>query len=1182
MFVFGDRVICDAADLIRAARCEFALLRSLDAELGNIDSDPQPDDRNHMRTAEPNTTWFADTWIAFVERFGDKAVQVRTPGIGRGQLVRPEGPSQHEAGDLVARLRDAHARTAAALHSGAPVIGGAVFFDGRFATHAAFLVRAKHRIRYRVHDLAAEDQPSIAAAVQAAACARAMEYAGTPADPQVSLQLGARSTTFALAELLPVFQARRARLEHLVDDKLNELLPVQWGDPRYLACGHCSTCRAAAETARDLLLVAGMDSTTRARLREAGITTIDRLAAGEGPVHGTSPRLVHHLREQAGIQLSARQRGRAGHVVTDARPLAALPTSSPGDLSLAVEYLVPGRVQITVGSRGAVALRRDVALDPVRDGCAVAPVRAQQRAALDELLGFVATRRRTHPWLHIFHYTSDARSLLLYACARLGVGEETVDELLHDGVLVDLYPIVRSALLIGQGSYQLEQVAALLSEPSHPEPEPACTTVLQLRDLLLNHAAAHGIDPRAPDRQATSGPQLRPTSVEAALAEYAESAAQTAQLTPGAALPRDNAAPADTPAADLRNYTAVPAAPNTSSGSHECERSDSASERSDEVPDPRRIAAVVAAASAYYRRERQLLLLSHIDRLRQPVHDWPLSPGVMVAEHSAVDTRWQLGPRNELMRRFLTLTGRIGTGASLAPGAHVHLYYDRLADGPAAGDRAVTSATVLGCSVDADFADLVRVEELLPAGATPYDDLPVALAPGPPDHDSSVETAVDRTAGELLMTLPNLPRHAIFDVLAGRAPRLRNRNELTPVHGDHAAAISTTVAALAGSYLAVQGPPGTGKTATIARVIERAVSRDGWRVGVVATTAAAVENLLDAVVRAEVLPELVGKKDSAAVAPEWQVIDAARYQRFLDSAINGCVLGGDVGDFADERLVPRDALDLLVIADAGRFGLADTIAVAMSARNLVIVGDPMPDTAPQPAPITFAPTCHPHPEPVRESVLGWLTTGRTTLPSSRGYFLDRTWRLHPRVNTPISRCYYDNRLLASQTVALARHLADIDPGIETALVEHHGNSTESDAEAREVVRRVKALLGSAWRVGATTRRLHPHDILVVTPYRAQVARIRTLLARAKIEDVLVGTPELFRGREAAVVLLSMASSSPDDAPFGVRFLLSRSVVRGALARAMWKAVIIRSPLLTEYLPNTRKDLADLAQFLRLS
>lgn len=46
MFVFGDRVVCTAADLVRAARCEFALLRALDVDLGTLaagsDHPPEP------------------------------------------------------------------------------------------------------------------------------------------------------------------------------------------------------------------------------------------------------------------------------------------------------------------------------------------------------------------------------------------------------------------------------------------------------------------------------------------------------------------------------------------------------------------------------------------------------------------------------------------------------------------------------------------------------------------------------------------------------------------------------------------------------------------------------------------------------------------------------------------------------------------------------------------------------------------------------------------------------------------------------------------------------------------------------------------------------------------------------------------------------------------------------------
>jgi len=34
LIVFGDRVVCSAVDLVRAAQCEFALLRALDTAMG--------------------------------------------------------------------------------------------------------------------------------------------------------------------------------------------------------------------------------------------------------------------------------------------------------------------------------------------------------------------------------------------------------------------------------------------------------------------------------------------------------------------------------------------------------------------------------------------------------------------------------------------------------------------------------------------------------------------------------------------------------------------------------------------------------------------------------------------------------------------------------------------------------------------------------------------------------------------------------------------------------------------------------------------------------------------------------------------------------------------------------------------------------------------------------------------
>ncbi|WP_227999228.1 AAA domain-containing protein [Nocardia australiensis] len=1130
--MFGDRVVCTAVDLVRAARCEFALLRALDTELGMIapmaDARSGPVSRPGVRHDDSRERRLADLRA----RFGAAMVEIHC-----------DARESDEPSTRIAALHAAHAETVAALRSGVQVVGGATFFDGRFACSADFLVRAGHRVRYTVHGTASGPDDHVGAALELAACAEALDADGALTAPTVRLHHGARGTAHALTNLLPVYLARRSRVESMLDDKLSELLPVQWGDPRYLACGHCATCTDAIATARDLLLVAGMPRTARARLREAGVATIDRLATTASTVPGLPPRTFDVLRKQAEIQLRREDSGQPAHHLVDAIALGALPPPSPGDLSLTFDAGQAGRpVGIEIGGPGTVHL--SLRLEPGDD--------AGQRHALEQVLGYFQQRRRMYPEMHIYHYSSGVRSALLRWTGAHGIGEEAADALLHAGVLVDLYPTVRNALLIGEQSYRLDMLARLLPGAAHSSTtERDCVTVLRLRDWLVDRAAEQRIDPQAVTLERASswclvtgpgeldaGPQARPSSIEAALAEYA--------------------------------------------AAHD---------------EPHHPAALMAAALGYHRRERQPLWWAHADRLSHPVDEWPDAPGVLVADWGTVDTKWHRSPDRATMRRYLTLTGRIGVGwgteagvrtaggagpntagavaakTVLAPGTTVYTFYDRpVAAGmvTAVGRRATAVATVLGCSVDADFDDAVRLEELLSDGCEPYDELPTAIAPGLPAWDETTETAVEFVAQELLMALPEIPSGAAFDILARRRPRLLRSGTLPEVHGDHAAAITKAVRELDHSYLAVQGPSGTGKLSTAARAIERLVTRHKWRIGIVAQAHSTVENLLDLIVEIGVLPELVAKKDVAAVAPEWAVIDGSRYARFLDNAVNGCVIGGAPADFANDELISHERLDLLVIADAGSFPLAETVAVAVSARNLLLLGDPAPPT-----------TRSAHPEPVGESVLGWLTEGRNTLPTERGYFLDRTWRMHPRVCEPISRLYYDSRLRANETVTLARQLDGVPPGVDTVLVSHTGNSLESPAEAREVVRRVRALLGLPWTIGALTRRLHPHDIFVVAPYSAQVGLIRTLLARAKIEDVLVGTADRFRGREAAVVLLSMTTSSPADAPYGMPFLLSRSLIQATLCRAMWKAIIIRSPLLTEYLPAAPEDLPDLARFLRL-
>ena len=129
---------------------------------------------------------------------------------------------------------------------------------------------------------------------------------------------------------------------------------------------------------------------------------------------------------------------------------------------------------------------------------------------------------------------------------------------------------------------------------------------------------------------------------------------------------------------------------------------------------------------------------------------------------------------------------------------------------------------------------------------------------------------------------------------------------------------------------------------------------------------------------------------------------------------------------------------------------------------------------------------------------------------------------------------------------------------------------------------ITGLLGAAWTDEHGTRPLNASDVLVVTPYNAQVVLLRQLLDRAGLHGVQAGTVDKFQGRQAPVVFVSMVASSIDDVPRGISFLLNRNRLNVAVSRAKYAAVIVRSAALTEYLPSTPAGLVELGAFLALS
>jgi uncharacterized protein len=250
-----------------------------------------------------------------------------------------------------------------------------------------------------------------------------------------------------------------------------------------------------------------------------------------------------------------------------------------------------------------------------------------------------------------------------------------------------------------------------------------------------------------------------------------------------------------------------------------------------------------------------------------------------------------------------------------------------------------------------------------------------------------------------------------------------------------------------------------------------------------------------------------------------------------------------------------NTLDVLVVDEAGQMSLGNTLAAAQAARNLVLLGDPQQ---------LEQPIQGSHPEGSDVSALEHLLAGAETMPDERGLFLAETWRLHPTVCSFTSEIFYENRL---EPRAGCRHQALVGPtpfagaGLWFAPVDHEGNQSSSPEEVERVAAIVNALLSAdvSWiNIDGDSKRLGRDDILIVAPYNAQVSALSE-----RLPDARVGTVDKFQGQEAPVVIYSMATSSPEDAPRGMEFLYDLHRLNVATSRARCVCIIVASPRLFE-------------------
>ncbi|MEO8283371.1 MAG: TM0106 family RecB-like putative nuclease, partial [Pseudarthrobacter sp.] len=1015
-------LVFSASDLVAASECEYRTLRILDEKLGRSPKAQFPDDEMQRRAGKLGDQHEEKVLAGLIARYGRW-------DAGRGAGVYSIDRGDNTRGDLLAK----QAETELALRAGADVVFQATFFDGEFLGYADFIVNEAAGTgnpgRYEVWDTKLARHAKVGALLQLAAYGDQLIGMGLEPSPRVTLVLGAVAdgdyvrSHHSLPDLLPVFRERRDRFRDLTAAHRERDSAVQWQQPGVTYCGRCNYCAEQVQAHRDLLMVGGMSIARRKKLIAGGITTIDALA-DLPPAKAAGS--VARLRDQARMQLGrdvpdgSRTYTKDGedHTVTfkvlPENALGSIPAPSPGDIFFdfegdplwqdpatsqwGLEYLF-GVVEAPAGP----AAGRPAADGPAvasRDGDVSSPVfrpfwahsRSGERQAFLDFLAYVEERRARFPDMHVYHYAAYEKSALRNLSVRHLAGEDIVDNWLREGVLVDLYATARHSLRISEPSYSIKKLeplymgdnlrsgevkdagasvvayAAYCAARDGGDPAEAatilasisdyneydCLSTLRLRDWLLElrdptpapgHAAAppagkgqsHDAGaPVPPGPEAPDGPEAQPTPGELRLQEYL------------AGLP------------DTRPWT------------------------NDE-----RAIAMVAAATGYHRRERKQFWWEHFDRTEAEIDHWSDHRNVFVVDTAEVVADWALAKPTVRMRtRTLRLAGTMSEGSDFKPGSTWCRLYDSpvpdgLEDPSGTTGRGFTFGTLVTAVEDhprIPGQSIITIEEKETGKVPAYPHIPVALTEDQPVRTASIEAALAELAEHVGAAVPSLPKHPGVDILRKLPPRFRSLSGPAPVGAgspetesfgspDYISAITASLLDIDHSYLAVQGPPGTGKTYVGSHVIARLVAQ-GWKIGVVGQSHAVVENMLrTAIESAGVDPARVAKKIVTEHAVPWSQTKDDDVAALL--AVPGGALVGGTAWTLTGKAVPAGSLDLLVIDEAGQFSLANTLAVARSAKRLLLLGDPQ--QLPQV-------TQGSHPEPVDESALGWLAAGLATLP----------------------------------------------------------------------------------------------------------------------------------------------------------------------------------------------------------
>ncbi|HET7201778.1 MAG TPA: TM0106 family RecB-like putative nuclease [Steroidobacteraceae bacterium] len=901
-------------------------------------------------------------------------------------------------------------------------------------------------------------------------------------------------------------------------------------------CDYCSWWSQCEQRRRDddhLGYVAGISSTQIKTLRERGIDTLAALAALDDipqPSRGSREALVR-VREQARAQLRGRERRAPYYEIKDPldtrHGLALLPEPTPDDIFLDFEgdhFAEHGVQEYLLGyvTRGADG-------EPVYTALWAGTL-AEERAAFERFLDLLTQVRARNPAAHVYHFAPYEPAALKRLMGRHATREIELDALLRGRAFVDLHTVVKRALIASVERYSIKDL-----EPFFGYARAQDLREASMSRRIVENAIAAGVFGEPLERHRGIVESYNREDCESALrlrdwlerlrAEAVAAGQDLPRPAVGSGESSEEISELDQELRRLRDglLEGVPIEPAGRSHGQQAR-------------------FVLAHMMEFHRREDKAAWWEYF-RLRD------------LEEHELVDERRALAG--------LEFKHAVEVQGARTP-LHRYSFPPQELDARRGDDVRDTQGEGVGTVHAVNLADrTIDIKKMRKTAA---------------HHPRAVffHKRVDSdTLRESLMRLGEAviangfqrgePWRAAIELLLRRPPPSRGDGESLQRSSETTVDAACRIALdLDGNVLAIQGPPGTGKTYTGAHVI-CALARAGLKVGVTAVSHKVIVKLLEGA--AETARELgqslsIVDCDEGPYDGAWGIERTRDYVAIRAGLADGRiqVAGGTAWCWA--RADFEQSVDVLIVDEAGQMSLANVLATAQAARSLVLLGDPQQ---------LEQPLQGSHPEGSEVSALYHVLDGEATIPADKGLFLAETWRLHPGIAKFTSEVYYEGRVesrprLERQAILMGESgigtafAGCAGSGLRYVAVPHTGNRARSAEEVATIGELVDHLLNRCrWRdKHDAVRPLELGDILIVAPYNAQVsALIEALPALAD----RIGTVDRFQGQEAPVVIYSMTSSSPEDAPRGMEFLYDRFRFNVATSRAKALCILVGSPML---------------------